>query len=455
MFFALYNIYFMSWLCNVVAKIICSVKRYINNNFQNVLQILDGTMQKQKCLKLLFVLAASVLAVWLNLEELSPFFSLPPLPHLHVKHDYENNVMSNRTDKKTLLPHLHVKHDHVNSVMSDRRENKTLKILYLSASTSEKKMKNKSISDKCIIMHNQIRLYNISDVVIFSGGGLAEAFFSYRPPGQIWMFRGWEAAYRDKSNMKRSRKFQNIFNYTMTYSIRADFYLPYGKCEEMKLSPVTVSKQIDDIVKNKTKLVSWLVGHCGTSSMRENYVRELMQHIPVDVYGDCGNNTICPRASTCKVGDFLQKYKFYLAFENTLNGEYITEKLWRTLSIGLVPIVYGALETYRTILPNGSYIDVEDFSSPQELAKYIFKVNSNDTLYRSFFSWKYRYICYQTSIRTHQSALCDFLISAGKKRSVKPEVWEYPATRSEDAPLYLQALGVSDITKHNFRLKKI
>ena len=214
-----------------------------------------------------------------------------------------------------------------------------------------------------------------------------------------------------------------------------------------------VSKQIDAIAKNKTDLVSWLVGHCGTTSMRENYVRELMKHIPVDVYGDCGNNSICPRNHRCNEEHYIQKYKLYLAFENTLSGEYISEKLWRTLSIGLVPIVYGALETYNTVLPSGSYIDVEDFSSPQELAKYIFKVNSNDALYRSFFSWKDKYKCTGAQMQEYLPSLWDFLISSGNKISIKSNVWEYPATRTEDARLYIKRLGVSDVTKHGIRLK--
>ena len=376
------------------------------------------------------MLTAIVFVVWINITE-----NIRPashIPYRRVKHHYENSVKSNSV-----------------------KTNEKLTILRLSASTSGKNMKNSSIGGKCKIMHNQIHLYNTSDVVIFKQGALAEAFFNYRPPGQRWVFMGREAAYRAPGNKETNKLYKNRFNYTMTYSIHADFYLPYGKCEEIESNPAMVSKQIDDIVKNKTDLVSWLVGHCGTSSMRENYARELMRHIPVDLYGDCGNNSICPRNTKiiCNVEKYLQKYKFYLAFENTLSGEYISEKLWRTLSIGLVPIVYGALETYSTVLPSGSYIDVEDFSSPQELAKYIFKVNSNDALYRSFFSWKYKYKCTEAPTKEYLPALCDFLISSGNKMSIKSNVWEYPATRTEDARLYLKRLGVSDVTKHGIRLK--
>ena len=386
--------------------------------------------QTQSRLKLFtFVLISFWYLVWINFNDVSPIYPRPPIRNIHANYNYQ---------------------DYENSVIPNWRGHRILRILLLSAKTYEKTMVNLSIDDKCIIMFHQKHLYNISDVVIFKEGSLSESFLGYRPPGQRWMFHGWEAAYH-KPSKKMTNIFDNVFNYTMTYSVTSDVYLPYGKCEEVESNPENVNKQIANIVKHKTKLVAWFVTHCQTNSMRENYVRQLMEYIQVDVYGGCGNNS-CPRQSTCRMEDFLRKYKFYLAFENTLNGEYITEKLWRSLSIGIVPIVYGALETYSTVLPSGSYIDVEDFSSPQELGRYISKVSSNQTLYQSFFSWKYKYSCRRTGKKAEMPALCDFLISTADKMSIKSKVWEYPSTRTENASLYLQRLGVSDITRQTFNL---
>jgi len=36
------------------------------------------------------------------------------------------------------------------------------------------------------------------------------------------------------------------------------------------------------------------------------------------------------------------KYKFSLAFENAICDDYITEKLWRPLLVGSVPVVMGS-----------------------------------------------------------------------------------------------------------------
>lgn len=39
---------------------------------------------------------------------------------------------------------------------------------------------------------------------------------------------------------------------------------------------------------------------------------------------------------------FVAKYKFTIAFENAICNDYITEKLWRPLIVGSVPIYYGS-----------------------------------------------------------------------------------------------------------------
>ena len=45
-------------------------------------------------------------------------------------------------------------------------------------------------------------------------------------------------------------------------------------------------------------------------------------------------------------------------------------------------------EDYKSLLPPGSYIHVDDFQSPEHLAEYLKMVDKNDTLYNSYFRWK-------------------------------------------------------------------
>lgn len=50
-------------------------------------------------------------------------------------------------------------------------------------------------------------------------------------------------------------------------------------------------------------------------------------------------------AETMNNEDFLRlvaQYKFTLAFENAIGDDYITEKLWRPLIVGSVPVYLGS-----------------------------------------------------------------------------------------------------------------
>lgn len=69
---------------------------------------------------------------------------------------------------------------------------------------------------------------------------------------------------------------------------------------------------------------------------RELYVEELQQHVAVDVFGDCGE-LLCNKddMAECYTLVLQPTYKFYLAFENSMCEDYITEKV-REMDRGLI-----------------------------------------------------------------------------------------------------------------------
>jgi len=55
----------------------------------------------------------------------------------------------------------------------------------------------------------------------------------------------------------------------------------------------------------------------------------------------------------------------------------------------IVPVVMGAArEDYRNVAPPHSYIHVDDFASPRQLAAYLRKLDADDALYNDYFRWK-------------------------------------------------------------------
>ena len=59
----------------------------------------------------------------------------------------------------------------------------------------------------------------------------------------------------------------------------------------------------------------------------------------------------------------------------------------------VVPIVMGARPIdYERHFPPGSYIHVDDFRTPKDLADYLHLLDQNDTQYNAYFAWKDQYV---------------------------------------------------------------
>ena len=88
-------------------------------------------------------------------------------------------------------------------------------------------------------------------------------------------------------------------------------------------------------------MAGWIVSHCRTHSRREDYVKALQEHLSVDVYGACGPFKCDREKDEACFENISEKYKFYLAFENAICKDYVTEKMFRYLEADLVLVVRG------------------------------------------------------------------------------------------------------------------
>lgn len=204
-----------------------------------------------------------------------------------------------------------------------------------------------------------------------------------RPKNQIWILYFLECPYHTQSI-----RFANLINWTATYRRDSDLVAPYERWTYY--DPQVRSKpQTRDFAANRTKKVAWFVSNCSARNGRLAYARELGKYISVDIYGTCGPLK-CPRTDK-KCFEVLEKeYKFYLAFENSNCRDYITEKFYvNGLGHNVLPIVMGARpEDYQRSAPEGSYIHVDEFNNPRELAQYLHRLDKDNDLYNSYFKWK-------------------------------------------------------------------
>ena len=236
---------------------------------------------------------------------------------------------------------------------------------------------------RCLVnqcTHIPITSNQTADVMLFHSRDRPN-FPKRRLPEQLYIFLSQESEIYEKPR-------NIIYNLTMTYRLDSDIPIPYGAFKKREKPRTHDFGGYYNFAGGKSKNVAWVVSNCKTKSKREKYVKELKKYIDVDIYGKCG--TLSCNKSTCFTM-INSTYKFYLAIENSICEDYITEKLYRTMHLGgIIPVVLGGAD-YSKLVPPHSVINVMDYPSPRALAEYLHKLDSNDTLYNEYFQWRDHY----------------------------------------------------------------
>nr|CAH04177.1 alpha3-fucosyltransferase [Tetraodon nigroviridis] len=229
---------------------------------------------------------------------------------------------------------------------------------------------------------SQRSLFSTADVVVFHSNELekqrrALPFDLPRPQGQRWAWMSLEAP----AATPDLRRYSNVFNMTVSYRRDADVTIPYGQ-----LQPRETAAPTDAVPANKTFPVCWVVSNYQTRHRRSKVFQELKAVIPVQVYGRWSRKPLSAGALL----PTISRCYFYLAFENAISKDYITEKLWRNAYLGgAVPVVLGPpLKDYQAVAPPRSFIHVDNFTSTRELALHLRQLAADQRRYREYFSWR-------------------------------------------------------------------
>ena len=128
-----------------------------------------------------------------------------------------------------------------------------------------------------------------------------------------------------------------------------------------------------------------------------------------------------------------QRYWFYLAFENSLCRDYVTEKFWRILRLDVVAVALGAAD-YHMRVPERTFVDVRDFRSPKDLAAWLRGVigAGADGPYLEYLERKRRLRCAApatTGTESFATKLCRFLHATEgvERRTDLAESWNVTA----------------------------
>ncbi|XP_031765197.1 4-galactosyl-N-acetylglucosaminide 3-alpha-L-fucosyltransferase 9-like isoform X2 [Galleria mellonella] len=220
-----------------------------------------------------------------------------------------------------------------------------------------------------------------------------------RNPNQRWIFLSDESPLYSFSMAKVKPKFSdwaNVFNWSMTYRVDADIPVPYGRTVplEESLMPDLMYQTIAEYVpnwkeKSRDVLAAILISNC--VSWRMNYLNVLQNYMDIDIHGMCSesNKNSCPGhfRSDCGV---LSKYFFYLSFENSICSQYMTEKLFQNAyTKGAIPVIMGpSNDDCKKFLPPKSYIYVDDFDTPEKLAKELINISKNNETLLTYHQWR-------------------------------------------------------------------
>ena len=227
---------------------------------------------------------------------------------------------------------------------------------------------------------------------------------------------------------------QNQFNWTMTYSVHSDIHLPYGKIV-LRQGGAWRSRDYHAIANNKTKDAVWIVSHCKTSSKRENYVDILRKYISIDILGACGKRWACGRAHDHFSGncfDILNStYRYYIAFENAICDEYITEKFFENYNYDIIQVVRGGNPNMRPIdTKRDAYISASDFKTAHELGRYLKTLSRDTNRYASMLKAKdeYQAVPYTELFKNAACDICMRLHNQEKYTSVYGDINKWMKT---------------------------
>ncbi|KAF7635381.1 Glyco_tran_10_N domain-containing protein [Meloidogyne graminicola] len=261
--------------------------------------------------------------------------------------------------------------------------------------------------DKSLEKNASVILFHIRDRI--------DPLPKYRTPEQLYTFFVLESP-PHTWGMGRDVS-PDFFNITMTYRSDSDVLLPYDMFESyseedlkngfISSEDVWTEEEIDRKIGNKTSLTLQFVSNCNTHSRREKYIEELKKYTEITQMGSCSGKKEC---DTECVDKLIDSHYFYLAFENSVCIDYLSEKFWRIKKL-IVPVVLSRKIFKGVNVPSDSFIAADDFKSPKELIEHLKSVVADKNKYKSYLRWtqKYKRTLYSKEFWYPSCTLCTSL----------------------------------------------
>jgi len=275
----------------------------------------------------------------------------------------------------------------------------------------------------------------IADAVVFHIPTTPTRIPLPKMPGQTWV--AWCMESDSNYPQLADARFMSQFDLTMTY--RRDSDVVTGYCDGAYWLPFQPPPLAPQRLREPAPAV-YIASSRVDRSGRTRYVRELMQHLPIDSYGRSLRNRALPHDEGRKSKlDTIARYHFTLAFENSISLDYVTEKFYDPLLVGSVPVYLGAPNVAEHAPAANCYIDVRDFVGPAELAGHLIALAADEQRYNQLLQWRTQPLDRQflANVREQrQPALCRLCRLLGERcqNALQPTRAATPRPYSPDDP---------------------
>lgn len=252
-----------------------------------------------------------------------------------------------------------------------------------------------------------------------------------RPRLQKWIWMNFESP----THSRGLWRFEGVFNLTMTYRTDSDIFVPYGYLIPLRHAPQGPKHhrrhhhlpgqalRAPSRPHLRPRLVVWVISNWSESHARVLLYHQLSHYVQVDVFGRAGRPIPGDSGSDSLVR-LVSKYQFYLALENSLHTDYITEKLWNAVLAGAVPVVLGpSRDNYERFLPPEAFIHVDDFATVRELAQYLLLLRRSPARLQRHLDWRRSYRVHQPSFwAEHYCTACVAVRNAKGRTDVVTDI---------------------------------
>ena len=145
---------------------------------------------------------------------------------------------------------------------------------------------------------------------------------------------------------------------------------------------LTSDRDAKALLHKKRGFCSFVVSNATETEQRISFFHELSKYKEIASGGKYANNVGGPVANK---RDFISKYLFNIAFENSSFPGYTTEKIAEPWLEGCIPIYWGDPEIARDINPD-CFINMHNFNSFDAAITYIKEVDASPALQIKYLS---------------------------------------------------------------------